>query len=227
MAWYDQHPHLVTEIRSSLYEKYPTLHLLISKDKAEVFGIFPVFSSDGEVLDRYNISIELLSDYPKSLPIVREIEGRLPWKAEYHIELDGKACVIMPDDRWRCFPTVSPFIHYLDGPLHNFFLGQSVYAKTGEWPFGEWGHGNTGIYEYYQWLLNVKDNLTVQRFLHTLAKNNLKKHYECPCGSGQLVRKCCVAQIRNLRDKIHPEVASHSVRRLGGSFPPYKRSQLR
>ena len=225
-AWHEQYPTLISEIRTDLREKYPTLHLLISGNKAEICGIFPVRSPDDKVLDRYKISIELPPDYPESLPIVREVGERISQNSEHHINQDGTACVFIPDDRWRCFPIGTPFVQYLDGPLYNFFLSQTVYAKTGQWIFGEWSHGNTGIYEYYRWLCKIENNLTVRRFLHILAKNNLKKHYECPCGSGKLIRYCCLTKIRDLREKISPKTASHSMNRLGKYPSPYKRSKL-
>lgn len=226
MAWYDQCPNLVFELRTDLREKYPTLHLFVSENKVEVCGIFPVCSPGGKVIDRYKVSIELLSDYPESLPVVRETGGRIPQNIKHHINPNGTACVLIPEDRWRCFPVGSPFVKYLDVPLHNFFLSQTVYFKTGQWPFGEWSHGNTGVYEYYYWLFGVEDHLTVRRFLHILAKNNLKKHYDCPCGSGEIIRKCCVGKIRDLREKIPPRVALCSISKLGQYPPPYKRSQL-
>ncbi|MGB3492836.1 MAG: hypothetical protein WBA57_08915 [Elainellaceae cyanobacterium] len=227
MSWYDEHPELVTEIEAELRRKYPTLHLVISENRAQIFGTFPIYSSDGKIIDRYKVSIELPSNYPESMPVVRETGGQIPQDSNHHINPDGTACVLLPEDRWRCFPVGASFVRYLDEPLYNFFLSQTVYRSTGQWPFGEWSHGRTGIYEYYQWLFEVKDNLTVRQFLHILAKNNLKKHYDCPCGSGQVIKKCCIVKIRDLREKISPHVASSSLQKLGGHFTPYKRSKLK
>lgn len=227
LAWYERQPELVEEIEATLRETYPNLHLFIGSERAVLRGTFPVRGPDGRDLDRYRVSIELPADYPKVLPVVREVGGRLPWHEDFHIERDGKACVLMPDDRWRCFPVGAPFRQYLEVPLHNFFLSQTVHAETGEWPFGQWGHGKDGIYQYYRWLLGTADDLTVRRFLHLLAKCDLKKHYECPCGSGNKIRKCCSVKLRDLRQKIPPDAASESIRRLGERTPPYARARLR
>ena len=213
-AWYKRNPELANEIQRDLRQRYPNLHFMIVAGRTSIHGAFPVRTPDGMVLDRYQISIELPPDFPKSLPVVREIGGRIPWKADYHIERDGTACVLMPDDRWRCFPVGAPFVQYLDGPLYNFFLGQTVFAETGEWPFGQWSHGKDGIYEYYRWLLDTADDLTVWRFLHTLAKGDRRKRYACPCGSGRKIRKCCFFKIRDLRKKIPAHVAAAAIRRL-------------
>lgn len=217
-------------IQADIYEKYPNLHAFTNEEGLiEVAGVFPVYGVDREVLDCYTVSITLPENFPRKLPIVYEVGGRIPRKPDYHINPDGSACVFLPDDRWRCFPVDASFIDYLNGPLHNFFLSQTYYAVKKQWPFGEWKHGVGGLYEYYQWLIRTDDKVTIARFLHLLRKNNLKKHYDCPCGSGKVVKKCCVEIIKDLRSKITPEVATKAMNNLGfDNFPPpYKRSRLR
>jgi hypothetical protein len=220
--------HEIEQIRSDLREKYPTLHIFINRGGfAEIAGSFPVRGANGEVLDSYSVSIILPNKYPNQLPVVYEVGGRIPRKPDYHINPDGSACVIIPDDRWRCFPVDAPFIAYISGPLHNFFLSQTYFAETGEWPFGQWEHGIKGIHEYYRWLIDVEDNLTVCRFLHILTKNNLKKHYECPCASGKTIRHCCLNKVRDLRHKVSIEMAVRARQQLCHSQMLYKRSHLR
>jgi hypothetical protein len=222
--------HEIETIRADLFEKYPNLHVFINQDEVvEIAGSFPVLGACGEELDRYSVSIILPKSYPKDLPKVYEVGGRLPHNSNYHINNDGSACVLIPDDRWQCFPEGAPFLHYLDVPLRNFFLSQTYYEEKGIWPFGQWSHGKEGVFEYYRWLLGSVDNLTIHRFLHILKKNNLKKHYDCPCGSGHKIKKCCLTKIRDLRSKIFPQVASKALNSLDldGLKPPYRRSQLR
>ncbi|MBP8300384.1 MAG: hypothetical protein KA020_08485 [Planctomycetes bacterium] len=225
--WTETSPGLVEQIRAILRAGYPNLHLHMRQDGAEIRGGFPVRGVDGAELDHYQISIDLPWDFPASLPVVREIGGRIPWHEDFHVGRDGRACVLLPDDRWRCFPVGAGFSCYLEGPLHNFFLGQTMHAQTGEWPIGEWDHGKRGIYQYYRGLLGTEDDLTVRRFLHILAKRDLKKGYVCPCGSGEKIRRCCLAKISDLRLKIPPEVAAVSVSRLAESATPYKGPRVR
>ncbi|MCZ6655534.1 MAG: hypothetical protein O7D91_21205 [Planctomycetota bacterium] len=224
--WYTRIPALVDEITSDLRVHYPNLHLSIDDEQgAEIRGTLPVISPQGKVLDRYQITIRLLPDYPKSLPEVREVGGRIPWDPDYHIERDGTACVLMPDDRWRCFPEAAPFREYLDGPLHDFFLGQSLVALGEDWPFGGWSHGADGIYEFYQDLLGTSDRRTIKRFLHVLNKLHFKSHLDCPCGSGKKIRKCCQEKVSDLRRKIPPAIARKASERLGLIRMPLRRSR--
>ena len=190
---------------------------------AVVRGTFSVYSTQSKVLDEYRISIELPQDYPKGLPIVREVGARIPWNEDFHVERDGKACVLLPDDRWRCFPEGAPFRQFLDGPLHDFFLGQSLVALGEDWPFGGWGHGSVGIIQYYTELLETDDVKTIVRFLRVMGKQNLKLHLSCPCGSGDKIRRCCKGKVIDLRRQIPPAIARKSLEVLGAKAIPYTR----
>ena len=226
--WHRRNPKLVDEIRADLAGAYPNLHLFIDEDgAAEVRGTFPARSPEGRVLDRYQVRIELLPDYPRSLPVVREVGGRIPWRVDHHVEPDGKACVLLPDDRWRCFPEGAPFKQFLDGPVHDFFLGQAIVERGGEWPFGEWSHGEKGILEYYCDLLGTEYRAVVERFLQVLSKADLKHHWECPCGSGRRIRRCCASRIRELRRKIPHGIARQSLNKLCTGSKPYIGPRLR
>jgi len=219
--WYEKNPELADQIRADLRARYPSLHLFIEPHgSAVVRGTFPVLSPEGRVLDEYRVSIELLADYPRSLPVLREVGGRIPWKPDFHVNADGVACVLLPDDRWRCFPEGAPFVQFLDGPVHDFFLGQSLVAMGENWPFGQWSHGAMGVLEYYQWLLETDDRATIARYLYVLAKLHLKGHWACPCGSGRKIRYCCRARIDDLRSKIPPQVARKALETLGARNTP-------
>lgn len=226
--WHESQPELVDEIRADLLARYTSLHLFINESgDAEVRGTFPVLSAEGRELDRYQVTIELHADYPDSLPVVRETGGRIPWCEDSHVESDGKACVLIPDDRWRSFPKGTPFRCFLEGPVHNFFLGQSLVAQGGEWPFGEWKHGREGVLQYYQELLGTEDPRTIARFLYVLKKLNLKLHLHCPCGSGRKIEKCCKSKILDLRKKIPSATATKAMKTLGMEASPYTGSRLR
>lgn len=222
------HPQDLDSIRLDIAAEYPTLHPFLNKDGlVEVAGLFPVRGAGGELLDTFDISIVLPDRFPRGLPIVREVAGRIPRTADRHVEPDGKACVMLPDDRWRCFPEGSTFGEYLRVPVHNYFLGQSYWEEHGEWPFGEWGHGRAGILEYYRSIVHTEDDTTARRFLYVLTKLNLKTHWDCPCGSGKRIRDCCQRNVTDLRSKIPAGTAKKSWARLGAGASPYLGPKLR
>ena len=88
---------------------------------------------------------------------------------------DGTCCVLLPDAREEEFPIGAPFSKYLSGPLHNYFLGQSIVEDGGDWPFGEWAHGADGRRDYYRELFQTENIATIRRFLEVLAWPNQKR----------------------------------------------------
>ena len=158
--------------------------------------------------------------------MVREVGGRIPWHEDRHVEYDGKACVMIEEDRWRCFPPGSSVVDFIDVPVSNYFLSQSYFEEHGEWPLGEWAHGVDGIFECYQSLIGTKDNLTVYRFLYILSKRSSKPHYQCPCGSGKKIKQCCYMKIEGLRSKISSCLAQKRVQ-LFRISKPYQGARLR
>lgn len=216
IPWHQRSPQLVEQIRADLACRFPQLHLFIDANGlSSVCGSFPVRAPDQKILDRYSVSIEIPADFPKSLPVVREVGGRIPWHPDSHVNSDGVACVLIPDDRWRCFPEGTPFVDFLDGPLHQYFLGHTCVALGKPWPFGQWNHGDIGKREYYAWLLETDDESTIVRFLRVLTRPSLRHHLQCPCGSGRKIRRCCRNEIALLRARIPPDMARQALIAFG------------
>lgn len=221
-------PRLIDGIQSDLRSTQPNLHLIIHPDgMAQIRGTFALHSPSGGFLTRFQVLIELPPEYPESLPIVYEVGGRIPKTIDRHIEPDGKACVLLPDDRWRVFPVDAPLRVFLSGSLHEFFLSQSLVERGEPWPFGEWRHGEQGVLDYYQKLLATNDTAVVSQFLYILARDSFKQHWDCPCGSGRRIRACCRDRILDLRQKISPAITKSSLNRLNLASCPYVGSSLR
>ena len=219
--WHTDRPELVPSVQNALRTHQPHLHLVIQPDgRAEVVGKFIVRGEGGVEIDRYEIAIRLLARFPKDLPVVKETGGRIPRSEKCHInESDGTACVLYPEDRWRCFPEDADFSVYLNGPLRDFFLGQSYFERKGKWPFGEWGHGVKGTIEFYGELIGNTDPSTIVRFVAALTYPKIKGKLSCPCGSGQYVRDCCIDQVYELRGKIDAKLAKRSLNSIRKLFP--------
>lgn len=204
------------DLRRHLRNTYPTLHAFRNTaGHVEIAGAFVVRGASGEELDRYSISMVLLPEFPAKLPIVRETGGRIPWHEDRHVERDGRACVMIEEDRWRCFPAGSSILDFIRVPVANFFLSQSYFEEHGKWPLGEWEHGFDGVFQYYRWLIGTESNLTASRFLYVLSRQELKPHLECPCGSGKKIKRCCRGKIAELRAKIPWRLARSRVQKLG------------
>jgi hypothetical protein len=156
--WVTAHPELVEDIRKSLDGDFRNLHLFLEKGRAEVRGSFPVVGADGRILDRYSVRIVFPDSYPRELPAVQEVGGRIPRTADRHVFSDsGNCCVLLADARWESFPVGASLRRYLEVPLHNYFLGQSLVEQGEPWPFKDWGHGAVGVVSRFWW----KSDLTL------------------------------------------------------------------
>jgi len=187
--WYRQRPALLQQVQEDVETFCSTLHVSLEREVVRIRGTFPV-RHVGEELDRYAIVLEFPGDYPDGLPIVREVGGRIPWTADHHVYTNGVACVLLPEQLWWSFPPGTRFLEYLKGPLHNYFLGQSVVAAGGTWPFGEHRHGPNGVIDFYAEQFGAKELQVIVRLLELVAEGRLKGHWSCPCGSGNKIRNC-------------------------------------
>lgn len=201
--------------RAEVEGAYPDLHFhIVENGSIKIRGTFRIVY-EGEVLDRYAIEIEVPPSYPRSIPIVRETGGRIPHASNFHVNpTDGTCCVILPDERWKVWPVGSGLLAFLNGPVRNFFLGQSLVELGEPWPFGQWSHGADGIRDYYTELLGTSDLRVIVKYLECLSAKKLKGHWPCPCGNGKRLGDCHLQLIRGLVAKIPRQVAMLSAMKL-------------
>lgn len=210
--WHKANSSLLEKIRAEVQELYPNLHFYPQNGRVVVRGSLPILDA-GKELDRYSVEIVLLADYPNAVPLVWETGGKIPRHADHHVNKEsGEACLFVPDERWRIYPSGTTFLEFLNGPVRNFFLGHSIFRHTGEWPFGQRRHGSAGILEYYGELLGTDDVTVILGYLECLSRPTLKGHWPCPCMSGKRVRDCHRHQVNDLRTKIPCELAKKSWR---------------
>ena len=200
-------PLLRTRLANELSKACPTLHVRDGSPSIKIAGVFPVMGTHGEVIDRFHVRIEIPQGYPRELPIVRETGGRIPWIEDRHVNSDGTACVMMPEERYRVWPHGSTLTDFLNGPLRNFFLGQLARERGEPWPFGEWSHGEAGFLEFVHSELGTTDRVHVMRYLAALSKSQPNFRLPCPCQSGKAIRDCCRSELIRLRRIIDPDRA--------------------
>jgi hypothetical protein len=212
------------DLQRELDERYPDLRVIQEDERAVVRGSFPILHEDS-VIDRFQIEVELPTDFPDSFPLTWEVGGRLPRTTERHSFISGAACLLVPEE-WLSLPREKrTLLSFFSGPVHNYFLGQCFVEIGLPWPHGERGHGIFGIIESFMELLGVDDVRQILRYLHLLEHDRIKGHWECPCGSGNVIRRCHVDHIRNLQQRVTPAVASKALKRFFDQYEQYKRQQ--
>jgi len=211
MTWARKNPLLYNKEKAEVEERYPGLHFAEEGGEVLIRGSFPVLFQ-GQALDHYMIEVQLSKKHPAELPIVRETGGRIPHHSDRHVNADtGIACVLIPDERWKLWPIGEPLLTYFTGPLHSFFLAQTMVEEGQPWPFGQWEHGAKGIFQFYRELLGTSDLRLMMNYLIILGKESLKDHWPCPCESGRKLRDCHLDEIKRLRGNIARKDARASL----------------
>ena len=212
--WYAAKPELRSEIEGYLAETQPGMRVQVDET-----GLLFVVGSYGipgvdPAHARYAIQILIPQDYPDDVPKVCEVGGRIPRSPERHVNDDGTACLMVPEE-WLALSEDTSFSAFMAGPVRNFFIGQSLVELGQPWPHGERSHGKAGVLEAFSELFGVNEESAMHCYLTYLQKPTIKGHWPCPCGSGEPLRRCHLEQIRGLQIKISPKLATRMTVRLG------------
>jgi hypothetical protein len=213
-VWHRSHPELLQKLRAEINERYPDLTIFVEGDAVRLRGSFPV-EHEGKVLDGYQVEVELPPDWPDVTPILRETGGRIPRIADRHVNLNGDACPIVPEE-WLLNPAHESLIAFLEGPVQHFFISQSLVEQGEPWPFGERPHGKPGLLQAYGEWFGTTDEKAIRLYLEYLSRREIKGHWECPCGLGKRLRNCHLEHVKELRKKIPPSVAAAALKSLKG-----------
>jgi hypothetical protein len=205
------------ELQRQLEDKYPDLRVFYEDQRLLVRGSFPVLSEQS-VIDRFQIEAELHPDFPEETPQVWEVGGRIPRIVDRHTYTNGGSCLLVPEE-WLAQPIEERNLaSFFGGPVHNYFLYQ-CFAELGmDWPHGERPHGFKGVLEAFSELLGIEDPIQLLNFLKLLTHEQIKGHWNCPCGSGKIIRRCHISRIRELQERIAPYVAQKSIERLVSTY---------
>lgn len=206
---------LFQEFKKSIEKKYSTLHVETENTIIYIRGSLILESPNNREIDHYIIEIQIPSDYPKTVPIVREIDGRLPKIRDRHFNPDGTACLFLPDERYKYFSESSTIIDFIEGTVKDFFLWQTHYdLNRGIQCLAERRHGIKGAVDFYSEELKTEDRAVIAKFLDYLTSKKVKKHWPCFCGSGKELRYCHLDKLSDLRKKISRRDAKKSLERM-------------
>lgn len=210
---------LFNDVQATIAFDQPKLTAELKSDHIIVEGAFVVVASIDEhtnqgAIATYLVKIAFYASYPNSEPVVLETEGNIPRNPDYHINRDGSCCVVIWED-WIATAKYTSVQAYFDGPLKNYFLGQHIKQTTGDWPFGERRHGKKGLIDAFAEILRCEKNeRKIIYLLRILSKDWPRGHWDCPCKSGQIIRKCCINDLAKLSANVPSKVAKRMLVRL-------------
>lgn len=199
MNWFDQQPTALAALEAALRDHYPTLHAFVEDGAVTVRGTYPVMDGGMEI-DRYSIAMKLPDNYPHELPQVFETGGRIPRELDRHVFPSGALCLGVREELWLTLKGDFSVQSMLEGPVRGFLIGNALVEEGEKWPDGDRSHGMTGIMEFYEGYLGVKDPSALVEFMIAMTKGNVRGHWKCPCGSGAIIRKCHRDAVRALQE---------------------------
>lgn len=180
----------------AIAKRFPNLHFV---EGYYIRGSIGIIWEDKE-LDRFSIEIDLKPLSDGLLPQVYETGGRIPKKADFHInKKDGSACVCLPEEYLLKNPGPFVLLNFLEGSVYDFFVGQALVARGDPWPHGEWNHESEGRSNWLTEFIKALPKEMLKLYLQILALREMKGHHVCPCGSHERLRDCHFAFIKRLR----------------------------
>ena len=70
------------------------------------------------------------------------------------------------------------------------------------------------IWEAYGEMVGSNQPSVIQEYLRCLTEEQIRGHWDCPCGSGKKLRNCHILDVATLQKRIPPHVAKSALKRL-------------
>lgn len=211
--WHKKRPELLKQFKEHLQSKYPDLGVLERGDVVIIQGGFPVMH-EGVELDRFQIRVEVPPNFPRRIPSVSELAGRVPRNdPSWHTFDGGSLCLMVPEE-WMIRPDCDSLMAFFEDPIRNYFLAHSLAEEGRGRPMGERPHFAAGLWEAYGEMVGSTDRKTIEGFLNCLAGKKIRGHWYCPCGSGRRTRNCHLTYLLKLKKQIKPWIARSALDRL-------------
>ncbi len=203
MRWYESQPALVEDVKAGIGESNQELVLSLVGDKYVLTGNWDVIAQ-GNVLESYKIRIVFPDDFPKSVPLVFEIEEKIPRSRDRHMSesLNWAACLFVSCARWEIWPVGAPFGQFLNGPVRQFFLAQTYYEEFKKWPWVDYRHETEGQLQYFEEKLGTTKLDHILEFIEIVLKEKTPRSTKCFCNSGRKAFECHDKLIGCIRENV-------------------------
>lgn len=191
----------LSEVEAVLSVSQPRLTARALEGKIIIAGTLVCSGPEGP-FDEFEIALGVLLGFPSIEPLVCETGGRIPHDPDRHVfPSDGQCCICIWEE-WLWEVEEPSFREFVEGPLHSYFVSQSMFEQTGEWPFGDRAHDVDGLMDAYRGILQLEDDADVLAYIRLLRLKNIKGHHDCPCRSGKKVRHCHRSFLAELKSKV-------------------------
>ncbi len=152
----------------------------------------------GKIHDAYPISMDIPYRFPKLLPAVRELSGRVP--RDYHTNPDGTLCLGAPVRLHLALVAEATPLSFINGCVVPFLAGYSYLVQTGKELSPGLAHGDEGLLDDYKVLFGIRSAQACVRMMALLGlRKRVANKHVCPCGSGRRVGRCHHQVLNTLR----------------------------
>lgn len=172
-------------------------------------GILEEFNKE-KLLYRYKVAINTKPILLSRLPIVKEVEDKIPKISDYHINADGSFCfgysitneIIFADN-------IIDFNLFIEKNVKAFLAAAKHKELTGRWGAKEYSHNSKKaeveeIFELFQ--LEKNDYIHLNTFLNVL----FSKKGSCYCGSRKRYRNCH----RKKNEKVLEHISKFNIKKI-------------
>lgn len=172
---------------------YPKLRIEGGLSARTLVGIIDVVDKDEDFpIGSFEVKIQYPPAYPKRLPRVWEIGGRIPHDINRHLfPKDWNMCFMFPaEEEAYCWTGIST-LRFLNQVLVPRLADEYNVSSGGKYR-SEYSHDPTeAAWQFYEKKFNTVDKSVIERLLQALTCGSLPKGFEaCPCGSGLKFKKC-------------------------------------
>jgi SEC-C motif len=141
----------------------------------------------------YYVLIQITSKYPHELPVVWETTGKIPKKADYHVNFntDNSLCLVVETEQQLIARRGITIFDFIKNILEPHLAMQSHKLLYGVYPIGEFAHGQQGINQYFLQKLNLNHISEFAAELNLFLKiKQYKRNEICICGSKKKFKFC-------------------------------------
>lgn len=185
--------HLVGHGIEHLLKSHPGLRLAPSSDDSiRVTGRlrFIAYAREFETIeDNYELEMSVPPSFPKEVPLVWEIGGRIPM--DWHRNPDKSLCLGSPTAVRLMAIEAGNMVKFVEILVVPYLYQRSYFEKYQEFPLGELDHGQKGVVKDFMDRFGTSEEPAAASmvFLASLRRRVANKR-PCPCGLGKPLGRC-------------------------------------
>jgi hypothetical protein len=189
----------------NLLVKYSSMRLVpVPGDLVQIVGVlaFEAVAPGKELIrDDYKIEISIHETFPRQIPSVKEIGGRI--SPTFHKLSDGSLCLGSPARLLLILAESPSLLRFVEHCVIPYLYGHSYFKRNGVMPFGDLAHGAHGLREDLMAIFRTNRENAIPYFVRLGSmKKRIANKQPCPCGGGRRVGRCHNRIVNFLRSRL-------------------------